>query len=80
MPSVQIGQIMLVMPNAFSKMGFSAAFPLAIVMGFMSVYTCYLLVALYCERKARLVSRRQPTHQEHLLAFHICQPFPSNES
>ena len=47
---------MLVMPNAFSKMGFSAAFPIAIFMGFVSVYTAFLLVALYCERKARLVS------------------------
>ena len=51
----QIGQIMLVMPNAFSKMGFSAAFPISIVMGCFSVYTAFLLVALYCERKARLV-------------------------
>ncbi|KAK9807413.1 hypothetical protein WJX73_002744 [Symbiochloris irregularis] len=51
----QIGQIMLVLPQAFSKMGFSAAFPLAIFMGCVSIYTAYLLVALYCERKARLV-------------------------
>ena len=52
---MQIGQIMLSMPNAFAKMGLAAGLVLSIASGLISAYTIVLLVHLYEERKRRLV-------------------------
>ena len=56
-PALQIGQIMLSIPNAYAKMGLAAGLCLSIGSGFISAYTIVLLVHLYEERKRRLVSR-----------------------
>ena len=55
-PALQIGQIMLSIPNAYAKMGLAAGLCLSIGSGFISAYTIVLLVHLYEERKRRLVS------------------------
>ena len=55
--ALQIGQIMLSIPNAYAKMGLAAGLCLSIGSGFVSAYTIILLVHLYEERKRRLVSR-----------------------
>lgn len=52
---MQIGQIMLSMPNAYAKMGLTAGLVLSVVSGLISAYTIVLLVHLYEERKRRLV-------------------------
>lgn len=53
--AVQIGQIMLSMPNAYAKMGLVAGLVLSVASGLISAYTIVLLVHLYEERKRRLV-------------------------
>ena len=55
-PALQIGQIMLSIPNAYAKMGLAAGLCLSVGSGFISAYTIVLLVHLYEERKRRLVS------------------------
>lgn len=52
---VQIGQIMLTLPNAYSKVGLLAALPLSISCACFSFWTMWCLIALYAERKHRLV-------------------------
>lgn len=52
---LQIGQIMLSMPNAYAKMGLTAGLILSLFSGMVSAYTIVLLVHLYEERKKRLV-------------------------
>ena len=58
--AVQIGQIMLSMPNAYAKMGSTAGLVLSVFSGLISAYTIVLLVHLYEERKRRLVCLTQP--------------------
>ena len=57
--AVQIGQIMLSMPNAYAKMGLTAGLVLSVFSGLISAYTIVLLVHLYEERKRRLVCLTQ---------------------
>ena len=52
---MQIGQIMLSMPNAYAKMGLTAGLIMSVASGLISAYTIVLLVHLYEERKRRLV-------------------------
>jgi amino acid permease len=56
--ALQIGQIMLTLPNAYSKVGLAAAVPLSVGCACLSFWTMYCLIALYAERKQRLVSAR----------------------
>ncbi|GBF87481.1 hypothetical protein Rsub_00192 [Raphidocelis subcapitata] len=51
----QIGQIMLTLPNAYSKVGLPAALPLSLGCACMSLWTMFCLISLYVERKARLI-------------------------
>uniref|UniRef100_A0A383V9J1 Amino acid transporter transmembrane domain-containing protein n=1 Tax=Tetradesmus obliquus TaxID=3088 RepID=A0A383V9J1_TETOB len=51
----QIGQIMLTLPNAYSKVGLAAAVPLSVGCAVLSFWTMYCLIALYAERKQRLI-------------------------
>eukprot|EP00878_Enallax_costatus_P005526 GHUV01005798.1.p2 GENE.GHUV01005798.1~~GHUV01005798.1.p2 ORF type:complete len:155 (+),score=30.50 GHUV01005798.1:518-982(+) len=51
----QVGQIMLTLPNAYSKVGLLAALPLSIGCACLSFWTMFCLIALYVERKHRLV-------------------------
>jgi amino acid permease len=53
--ALQIGQIMLTLPNAYSKVGLAAAVPLSVGCACLSFWTMYCLIALYAERKQRLV-------------------------
>eukprot|EP00884_Botryococcus_braunii_P010276 jgi/Botrbrau1/1924/Bobra.0005s0029.2 len=55
--SSQIGQIMLTLPNAMAKVGVAAAIPIALGTATMSLWTMYLLITLYVERKAILVAK-----------------------
>lgn len=68
--ALQIGQIMLSMPNAYAKMGLAAGLCLSLFSGCVSAYTIMLLVHLYEERKKRLVRRLScaphVTHALHL--------------
>ena len=56
MHCVQIGQIMLTMPNAMAKMGLIAALPLAVVIACMSLWSMKMLICLYVARRSILVS------------------------
>ncbi|EIE25080.1 hypothetical protein COCSUDRAFT_65085 [Coccomyxa subellipsoidea C-169] len=53
--AAQIGQIMLTLPNAISKTGLSAGIVVSMVTAFLSLWTMYMLSALYQERKRDLV-------------------------
>ncbi len=53
---MQIGQIMLTMPNAMAKMGLIAAIPLAVVIACMSLWSMKMLICLYVARRSILVS------------------------
>ena len=52
---VQIGQVMLALPNAVALTGLRAGVPLLFVYSLFSIFTIHLLTALYCEYKARKV-------------------------
>eukprot|EP00891_Asterochloris_glomerata_P008628 jgi/Astpho2/8628/Aster-05103 len=51
----QIGQILLTLPNAFAKTGLIAGLVLSISSACMSLWTMFMLIALYVERKQRLM-------------------------
>lgn len=53
---MQIGQVMLALPNAVANTGLHAGVPLLFVYSLFSMFTIHLLNALYCEYKARKVS------------------------
>eukprot|EP00775_Hariotina_reticulata_P014806 gene14806-14984_t len=55
----QIGQIILTLPNAYSKVGLIAALPLSIGCAIISLWTMNCLIALYVERKAKLIKQGQ---------------------
>ena len=57
---MQIGQIMLTMPNAMAKMGLIAALPLAVVIATMSLWSMKMLICLYVARRSILVSLSFP--------------------
>lgn len=52
---VQIGQVMLALPNALANTGMRAGVPLLFVYSLFSMFTIHLLTALYAEYKARKV-------------------------
>ena len=52
---MQIGQIMLTMPNAMAKMGLIPAIPLAIFIASMSLWSMKMLICLYVARRSILV-------------------------
>ena len=52
---MQIGQIMLTMPNAMAKMGLIPAIPLAIFIACMSLWSMKMLICLYVARRSILV-------------------------
>lgn len=52
---MQIGQILLTLPNAYSKCGLIAGVILTVGCGTISLWTMYLLITLYAERKQRMV-------------------------
>lgn len=52
----QIGQILLTLPNAYSKCGLIAGVILTVGCGTISLWTMYLLITLYAERKQRMVN------------------------
>lgn len=52
---VQIGQVMLALPNAVALTGLRAGVPLLFMYSLFSIFTIHLLTALYCEYKARKV-------------------------
>lgn len=53
---MQIGQVMLALPNALANTGMRAGVPLLFVYSLFSMFTIHLLTALYAEYKARKVS------------------------
>ena len=53
---IQIGQVMLALPNAVALTGLRAGVPLLFMYSLFSIFTIHLLNALYCEYKARKVS------------------------
>eukprot|EP00884_Botryococcus_braunii_P014762 jgi/Botrbrau1/23287/Bobra.0102s0029.1 len=55
--SSSIGQVMLVLPNATARVGMAYAIPIAIVTATLSLWTLYILVILYVERKAALAAK-----------------------
>ena len=76
---LQIGQVMLALPNAIANTGIRAGVPLLFVYSLFSIFTIHLLTALYAEYKARKV-RVTPTrsdaicrqkHLRHILTKHI---------
>jgi amino acid permease len=73
---VQIGQIILTLPNAYSKVGLVAALPLSIGCAAMSLWTMNCLIALYVERKAKLVSPSGMVNGFPVVEFcHICSRY-----
>ncbi len=69
---MQIGQVMLALPNAIALTGLRAGVPLLFMYSLFSMFTIHLLNALYCEYKARKVSNglyMPPTLYDHLPAF-----------
>ena len=52
---LQIGQVMLALPNALANTGIRAGVPLLFVYSLFSMFTIHLLTALYAEYKARKV-------------------------
>lgn len=58
---LQIGQVMLALPNAMANTGIRAGVPLLFVYSIFSMFTIHLLTALYAEYKARKVSTCLPT-------------------
>lgn len=57
---LQIGQVMLALPNAMANTGIRAGVPLLFVYSLFSMFTIHLLTALYAEYKARKVSTLAP--------------------
>eukprot|EP00884_Botryococcus_braunii_P009819 jgi/Botrbrau1/18839/Bobra.177_2s0004.1 len=55
--SSQIGQIMLTLPNAFAKSGLAYALPIALGVALISLWTMFLLITLYLERRAILIQK-----------------------
>ena len=64
---MQIGQVMLALPNAIALTGLRAGVPLLFMYSLFSMFTIHLLNALYCEYKARKVS-----HKTHCLSASPC--------
>ena len=52
---LQIGQVMLALPNAMANTGIRAGVPLLFMYSLFSMFTIHLLTALYAEYKARKV-------------------------
>ncbi len=61
----QVGQIMLTLPNAYSKVGIAAALPLSVGCACLSFWTMFCLIALFIERKHRLVRFKNITSPLH---------------
>ncbi|CAL8461956.1 g1487 [Coccomyxa elongata] len=79
--AAQIGQIMLTMPNAISKTGLSAGIVVSMVTALLSLWTMYMLSALYQERKRSLLKegtwyeidgkRRTVTQYHDVIGYHL---------
>ena len=52
---MQIGQVMLALPNAVAVAGMRAAVPLIVVYACLSIYTIHLLTSCYAQLKLRKV-------------------------
>ena len=53
---MQIGQVMLTTPNSLWKTGFAVGLVWLVVVAIISLWTMYLLSAMYLERKRSMVS------------------------
>lgn len=53
--SAQVGQVMLTLPHSFSETGMIPGIVLQLSCAGVSIYTLYLLVVLYLDRKNRLI-------------------------
>ncbi|KAK9807276.1 hypothetical protein WJX73_006480 [Symbiochloris irregularis] len=53
--SAQVGQVMLTLPHAFSQTGLIPGIVLQIVCAAVSIYTLYMLLILYLDRKNRMI-------------------------
>lgn len=70
--SQEVGQVILTLPNVFSRTGIGAGVVLQLIFATCALYTNFLLVSLHAEYRTRLAETNDPKHKDpyHIVSYH----------
>ncbi len=69
---LQVGQVILTLPNAFATTGMASGVFFQLVFATLALWTLYLLATLYQELKKRKAAWRRDLHHGIVMVQHLC--------